>query len=144
MDAGASVITVISLALTSTYHILKTASKIHDAPENIKQISTTISALSALLQQLTDYNHELQDANDLSELVQKCSNDLVELSAKLNKASPSGTGRARSLQRSFKFVLHNRAWDSRLNLIRQHYHALSLQLSILEGYNVNQTQHSFF
>ena len=67
MDGAASVITVVSLALSSTKRLYEIVAGIKHAPKSVSQIASYLRDLSSILQQLVGYSANLHVAADLPE-----------------------------------------------------------------------------
>ena len=134
MDGAASIITVISLALSSTHCIVKALSGIKNAPHTVQQMSTSVLTLSKLLEQLKAYNDNLHYSADLPDSIRNCTEDLKQLQEYVEKASSKKSNKVERLKKNCKVMLQGREWDRRSALVQQHYVALSLQINIIEGY----------
>ena len=82
MDAAASIITVVSLALSSAHCIVKALSGINNAPHTVQQMSASLLTLSKLLEQLKAYSDSLHHAADLPDSIRRCAEDLGRLKKK--------------------------------------------------------------
>ena len=134
MDVGASIITFISLALSSTHCIVKALSGIKNAPHTVQQMSTSVLTLSKLLEQLKAYSDTLHYAADLPDSIGRCAEDMSRLKEYVEKASSNKTNKVGQLKKNCKVMLQGREWDRRSAFVQQHYAALSLQINIIEGY----------
>ena len=134
MDAGASIITVISLAVSSAHCIVKALSGIKNAPHTVQQMSANLLTLSKLLEQLKAYSDTLHYAADLPESISRCTEDLIKLNEYVEKASSKKSNKLGQLKKNCMVMLQGREWDRRSALVQQHYAALSLQTNIIEGY----------
>ena len=134
MDVAASIITVISLAVSSAHCIVKALSGIKNAPHTVQQMSTSVLTLSKLLDQLKAYSDTLHYAADLPDSIKRCAEDLSRLKEYVEKASSEKSNKVGQLKKSYKVMLQGREWDRRSALVHQHYTALSLQIGIIEGY----------
>lgn len=134
MDAAASIITVISLALSSAQCIVKVLSGIKNAPNTIQQVSASVLTLSKLLEQLKAYSDSPHYAADLPDSIKRCAEDLSRLKEYVEKASSKKSNKVEQLKKNCKVMLQGREWDRRSALVQQHYAALSLQINIIEGY----------
>ena len=134
MDGAASIITVISLALSSAHCIVKALSGIKNAPHTVQQMSASVLTLSKLLEQLKAYSDGLHYAADLPDSIRKCYEDLGQLKKYVEEASTKKSNKVGRLKKNCKVMLQGREWDRRSALVQQHYAALSLQINIIEGY----------
>ena len=134
MDGVASIITVISLALSSAHGIIKALSGIKNAPHTVQQMSATVLTLSKLLDQLKTYSDSLHYAADLPDSIRRCTEDLGRLKEYVEKASLQKSNKVGQLKKNCKAMLEGRERDRRSALVQQHYAALSLQINIIEGY----------
>ena len=134
MDAGASVITLVGLALSSAHCIFNTLCSIKNAPQTIQQMFARVLTLSKLLEQLKTHSESLHSVADLPHLISKCAEDLRKIKEDVEKASSKRSSRAGNLGRNVMVMLQGREWDESSKIVLQHYAALSLQLSIIEGY----------
>ena len=134
MDAAASIITIISLAVSSAHCIVKALSGIKNAPHTVQQMSTSVLTLSKLLEQLKTYSDTLHYAADLPDSIERCAEDLSRLKEYVEKASSEKSNKVGQLKKNCKVMLQGREWDRRSALVHQHYSALSLQIGIIEGY----------
>ena len=134
MDGAASIITVISLALSSAHCIVKALSGIKNAPHTVQQMSASVLTLSKLLEQLKAYSDSLHYAAGLPDSIRRCTEDLSRLKEYVEKASSKKSNKVGQLKKNCKVMLQGREWDRRSALVQQHYAALSLQINIIEGY----------
>lgn len=134
MDGAASVITIISLALSSTRNIYTTVSSFKNAPKIVQQIASYLSHLSNVLQQLRTCNDSLYLVADLQGLIKKCAQDLENFERKIAKLSSSTDNCAERLWKNVKATLQVKDLDRMSALLQQHVTVLSLQLKLIEGY----------
>ena len=134
LSGAASIITVVGVALTSTQVLYNAVSGIRDAPETILQIASNLGSLSKLLQQLRESHESFHLSSDLEELVRKCAANLRTLEEKLGKLITSPESRVVRLWKSVKVLVQAKHLDKLADLVQQDVAALSLQLSIIEGY----------
>ena len=134
MDSAASIIAIVSLALSSTRCIVEALSGIKNAPRTVQQMSATVITLSKTLEQLKAYSDSLHYAADLPDSIRRCTEDLRRLEEYVKKASPKTSNRIGRLKKNCKVMLQGREWDRSSALVQQHYAALSLQINIIEGY----------
>ena len=134
MDAAASVITVISLALSSAHCIVKALSGIKNAPNTVQQMSASVLTLSKLLEQLKAYSDSIHYAGDLPDSIKRCAEDLSRLKEYVENASSEKSNKVGRFKKNCKVMLQGQDWDRRSTLVQQHYAALSLQINIIEGY----------
>ncbi|KAL8794401.1 MAG: hypothetical protein Q9195_002988 [Heterodermia aff. obscurata] len=133
MDGAASVITVVSLALSSTKFLYDIVASIKQAPKCVSQIASYLRDLSSILQQLVGYSANLHLAADLPTLIERCAESLRAIEAKLGKLAPSNGTRAELMWKNVKALLQERQLEKMATWLQQHVAALSLQLSVLEG-----------
>ena len=141
MDGAASVIAVISLALSSTKVLYEIVASIKHAPKCVSQLASYLRDLSSILQQLVGYSANLHLAADLPALIERCAESLKTLDAKLGKLSASDGNRAELMWKNVKASLQERQLDKMATCLQQHVAALSLQLNVLEGF-VNGLHHN--
>ena len=135
MDGAASVITVVSLALSSTKVLYEIVVSIKHAPKCVSQITSYLRDLSSILQQLVGYSANLHLAADLPTLIERCAKSLKTLEAKLGRLSASdGNNRAELMWKNVKASLQEKQLEKMATCLQQHVAALSLQLNILEGF----------
>ncbi|KAL8823587.1 MAG: hypothetical protein Q9191_005720 [Dirinaria sp. TL-2023a] len=132
MDGAASVIAVISLALSSSQAIYNTVSGLKNAPRAIQQMVSNLRDLSILLQQLLSRGDSLHLAADLAEIVKKCAENLNEFQGKLTKLSSPTDNGAERLWKNVKALLQEKNLDRMSALLQQHVTILSLQMQIIE------------
>lgn len=111
MDGAASVIAVISLALSSAQGIYNTVFGIKNAPQNMKQMACCLRDLANLLQQLLRCGDSLYLATDLPELVKNCAVNLKRFEGKLAKLSSPTDNSAEKLWKNFKAMLQENDLD---------------------------------
>ena len=140
MDGAASVIAVVSLALSSTKVLYDIVASIKHAPKSVSQIASYLRDLSSILQQLVGYSANLHLAADLPTLIERCAESLKTLETKLGKLSASDGSRAEIMWNNVKASFQERQLEKMATGLQQHVAALSLQLSILEGF-VNMLHH---
>lgn len=136
ISGAASVITIFSLALSSTQVIYNTVRGIKNAPKVIQHMISSLQDLSNLLKQLRGFTDRLYLAADLRGLVAKCAADLKEFEEKLAKLSPPANNKPVRLWKNIKATLQERDLVKMSGLIQRHIAALSLQIQIIEGYAV--------
>ena len=141
MDGAASVIAVVSLALSSTKVLYEIVDSIKHAPKCVSQVALYLRDLSSILQQLVGYSANLHVAADLPTLIERCVESLKILNAKLGKLSASHGNRAEILWKNVKASLQEKHLEKLATQLQQHVTALSLQLSIVEGF-VNVLHHN--
>ena len=134
MDGAASVIAVISLALSSTKVLYEIVASMKHAPKSVSQLASYLRDLSSILQQLVGYSASLHLAADLPTLIERCAESLKTLDAKLGKLSASDGNRAALMWKNVKASLQERQLDKMTTCLQQHVAALFLQLSVLEGF----------
>lgn len=132
MDGAASVIAVVSVALSSVRVIYETVSGIKNAPQTIQQMISNIHDLSNILQQLLGYGDNLHLATELPDLVHKCAENLGTLKRRLEKLSSSKNKRMGRLWKNVKATLQEKDLDRMSALLQQHVAILSLQINLLE------------
>ena len=134
MEGAASVITVVSLALSSTKRLYEIVAGIKHAPKSVSQIASYLQDLSSILQQLVGYSANLHLAADLPALIERCAETLKTFQAKVGKLSASDGNRAELMRKNVKALLQERELERMATCLRQHVAGLSLQLSVLEGF----------
>lgn len=137
MDGAASVIAVVSVALSSVRLIYETVSGIKNAPQTIQQMISNLHDLSNILQQLLSYGDNLHFATELPDLVRKCADNLETLETKLEKLSSSKSNRMGRLWQNVKATLQEKDLDRMSAQLQQHVAILSLQINLLERYFTN-------
>ena len=138
MDGGASVVAFISLALGSADVIRKAISSIKNAPLVLQQTTDALNSLSNLLQQLRNYSASFADAEDLPKFIRGCAEDLAQFEKKLEGfTSVVSKKRINIVWENIKIAFQEKEIDMMNTTIRRHLLTLSLQVSLLEGYNLN-------
>ena len=132
LSGAASVITIVSLALSSSQVIYNTVSGIRNGPENLEQLITGLQSLLSVLQQLQGSSDSLYLAVNLPEQVQRCAANLKSFEKKLERLSSSTYNKTANLCKNFKVVLQSKDLDRMVALIQQDVGTLSLQLQIIQ------------
>ena len=135
LSGAASIISIVSLALSSTQTIYNAVSNIRDGPRTIQQMLSSLQTLSSLLTQLSQSSDSFYLAADLQEIVQGCAKDLKKFEEQLGKRSFSTDNKGKKLWKYAKAMLGSKDLDRMATLIQQHVAALSLQMQIIEGYS---------
>lgn len=131
MEVVASTASFVSLALTSAHGIHRALTGIKHAPETVQNLSSSVSTLVKILEQLETCKDELALTAGLPGLLSACSEDLQNVEAKLVKQHASGGTKAQRLKRGFMVMLREREYEAALAMVRQHQGALSLQLNTI-------------
>ncbi|KAI9703762.1 MAG: hypothetical protein M1836_007532 [Candelina mexicana] len=132
MEAAASVIAVVGLALRSTQIISTAIAGCKNASPTMRQMRASLQALTNVLKQLVSYGTRLDQASDLPELIAGCAECLKTLEVRLGKLSSLTDNRAKRYLKNVKFVLQQSDLDRMSALLHQHVAVLSLQVNILE------------
>ena len=131
MDGAASIITVISLALSSSQAIYKTVSGFKNAPQIVQRTLTYLFDLSNILRRLKENSDRLYSATSLSQLITKCAQTLQWFEAKLAKLSPITSKRVERLWKNIKAMLQEKNLNRMAALLQQHISALSFEMQYL-------------
>ena len=134
MDGAASVIAVISLALSSSQVIYKAVSGFKNAPPAIQQMASNLRSLSKVLQQLLGCSDSLYLAQELPVLVKECAVNLKGFEEKLAKLTSPTNNSAEKLWKNIRAMLQEKDLDRMSALLQQHFSILSLQMQIIERY----------
>lgn len=139
MEAGASLMTLIVLALQSIKFIYETVSGIRDGPKQIQELAAEIKALEAILSQLESSSIVGEGAGhpsytEIKQLIINCCEDVSRYEELLKKLEPSDSEKKLGLLwRRVKTVLKEKDIQRLLNAIQRYVGKLGMNFNLLQG-----------
>lgn len=136
MDAGASVLAFVGVALSGTKVLYETISSLGHADEGIADLSSAVENLQMILTQLSNcraLEDSETDTRNLTSLIKACEKDVDRMQRHLKKFKPSSA--SSNIQRTwkkFRAVLSSKDLDTMWNRVNHHCIVLQSQLSFLQ------------
>lgn len=139
MEAAASVLTFIAVALQSTKSIYEAVSAIKSGPQQVESLASAVRTLQSVLTQLSNCPAVKSadpetDLKVILSLIESCKCDVLRYEGELRKVriSPDDkkTGRA---WKKFKTILQEKDFQRMWDGVNHHISALGFQLNILQS-----------
>ena len=139
MEAGASVLTFIAVALQSTKTIYETVSNIKNGPQQVESLASAVQTLQSVLTQLSNCRAVKStdpetDLKVILSLIESCKEDVSRYERELRKVrvSPDDkkTGKA---WKKFKTILQEKDFQRMWLGVTHHVSALGVQLNVLQS-----------
>jgi hypothetical protein len=136
VGAGASILTFITVAFSVTQSVHSALSAIKDGPQVIRLLTDEISQLKSILQRLKEVSFVSIDGIDksqLSNLAQKCKDDLSTFSSRLESLNvATSDNRQGRLWRKLKLSFSEKDLDQIRHVVRGHVQHLTVRLNLIQ------------
>ncbi|CVK86527.1 uncharacterized protein FMAN_06203 [Fusarium mangiferae] len=143
VGAGASILTLITVAFSVTQSIHSGLSAIKDGPGVIRSLTREIAQLESVLQRLKQIpfaSINNIDRSQLKALAKRCKGDLAELDHRLKSLDVSTLdGRRGRLWRNLKLCFSEKELDHIRNAVQSHLHHLTIQFHIIQARQLSLT-----
>ena len=135
MDAGASVVTFLALALSSAKAIHNVLSAVKDGPQNVQNLANWISQLQGILEQLSRTPADQINTNgftNMASLTSKCAADIANIKSRLQQVHFSADDRRIGrLWKRLKAVVTEKDLERMHDTVRDYTSMLNVHLSLL-------------